>query len=153
MATTVQILGDELLAEHLRIMQKRAINMRRPLTKFGAVVRRHNRAQWRSKGLAGGAPWAPLSPKYAAWKVKVVGPKPLMRFSDDLWKSLTRNPMGVQDIGWQRAEFGTDVEYAEFHQYGTRFMPARPIVTTTPLMEKELGRLVSDHITNVVKGA
>lgn len=149
--TTVQILGDDVLSEHLRIMQSRARSMRRPLTKFGSRLRRHNRAQFRTKGLAGGTPWAPLSPAYAAYKLRAVGPKPLMRFSDDLWKSLTRNPMAVQQIGKQTAEFGTDVDYAEFHQGGTSKMPARPIVTMTAVLDAELKRLVTDHITEVMK--
>lgn len=151
MSGNITITGDEILAEHLRIMGKRARSMRVPLTKFGARVRRHNRAQFRTRGAAGGTPWAPLSPKYAAYKLSRVGPKPIMRFTDDLWKSLTRNPMGVQDIGKMTAEFGTDVDYAEFHQRGTSKMPARPIVTRTEALDNELRRLVSDHITEVMK--
>jgi len=70
----------------------------------------------------GGLPvggWDPRKRDYA-W--------PLMRRSGKLFNSLTNlrgNPNVVTDMV---ATFGTNVEYAKFHQYGTSKMAARKIV-------------------------
>lgn len=67
--------------------------------------------------------WSPLSPAYKLWKVKQVGPKPILQFSGRLKNSLTWNgtsagPEGIARITETRAEFGTSVPYAIAHQMG-----------------------------------
>lgn len=112
-----------------------------------AVVRQ-NRMVFALEGAFGGKRWAPLSPRYAAWKVRMVGNRPILVFSDQLRESLTERPMGVEVLGTDFYEFGTDDRTAKWHQEGTRGgMPARPPVTATEWLNGELARLVGSAIT------
>jgi len=83
------------------------------------------------------APWEPLSPRYAEQKQKEFGGKPLLRATDDLFKSLTQQgaPGNIHDIRPLGAVFGSSDFKVGFHQSGTAIMPARP-----PLAEPDLDR-------------
>lgn len=82
-------------------------------------------------------PWAPLSSAYAAKKREQFGDKPILRATDDLFKSLTQqgstgNIHRVNDLD---AEFGSSDPKAMFHFTGTSRMPARD-----PLAEPDVDR-------------
>ena len=70
---------------------------------------------------------------------------PLVR-TGRLAGSLTNlhGPPNVITPTW--AEFGTDVEYAKFHQYGTTRMPARKIVFEPYGFAEEIGEAAASHI-------
>ena len=73
------------------------------------------------------APWQPLTPAYAERKRKRYGGKPLLRASDDLFKSLTTSAAAgsirrMEDLS---AEFGSGDPKAAFHRSGTATMPSR----------------------------
>lgn len=146
MAGRVEILGDELVKNMLDGMMDRARNLIPAWRRFAGVLRRHNRAQFLTQGVQGGRPWKPLEPHYAAWKLKRYGPKLILQREGDLMEDLTGTPMGVERYFPQMAEFGTDVDYATFHDTGTRYMPARKPLVVTPGLRSELERLVSDHV-------
>lgn len=59
--------------------------------------------------------WPGLSPRYARWKARNGGGQLMVR-SGKLRDSLTRRPLGVEDIAGKTAQFGTDVHYARFHK-------------------------------------
>ena len=93
---------------------------------------------------AGGLPsggWAPRTRKYA-WKIMVKTGK----LADSL-TSLTGPPNVITP---KFAEFGTNVEYAHFHQSGTTKMAARKVVFEPRGFSKELGDAAVDYI---VRGA
>jgi phage gpG-like protein len=48
------------------------------------------------------------------------------------------------------AEFGTDVEYAKFHQYGTRFMPARQVVYEPRGFAEDLAEKAAGYVVRGV---
>lgn len=110
------------------------------------AVIRQNRVVFATQGAFPGPPWRPLSPRYAAWKIRMVGPRPILVFSGELRDSLTSVPMGVEIMGPNFYEFGTADPVAKFHQHGTRFMPARPPVHATEALENELRRIVADQV-------
>jgi phage gpG-like protein len=57
------------------------------------------------------------------------------------------NDSAVNVISKDTATFGTNVEYAKFHQYGTTKMPARKIVFTPREFPRELGINMVKYIT------
>jgi hypothetical protein len=73
------------------------------------------------------APWKPLSPAYAERKRREVGDKPILRYSDRLFLSLTQQGSegNVHRVGDGNAEFGSTVSYGIFHR-DTRDPMAEP---------------------------
>lgn len=86
-----------------------------------------NGANFAQGGLPVGG-WSPLNPQYAEWKSRNYPGRPDMVVSKKLFNSLRNLNGPANRIGLTTAEFGTDVEYAKFHQYGTNKMPKRQIV-------------------------
>lgn len=73
--------------------------------------------------------WAPLQPSTAAWKAREGLPPATMHGkTNGLMDSLSTLMGTPNDISAKTATFGTDVEYAKFHQYGTRKMAKRELV-------------------------
>jgi phage gpG-like protein len=86
-----------------------------------------NASNFASNGLLTGG-WDPLDPGYSAWKAsRFPGAPPLVR-SGKLFSSLATLNNSANRAGNTEFEFGTTVEYAKFHQYGTEKMPKRQIV-------------------------
>jgi phage gpG-like protein len=48
-------------------------------------------------------------------------------------------------IGGNEAEFGTNIKYAKFHQYGTTNMAARKLVFEPPMFAKRLARIAANY--------
>jgi hypothetical protein len=98
-------------------------------------------------GLPSGG-WAPLSPKYAAWKAThIPGASPMVQ-TGELFRSLTNLNNSAEVITPTSATFGTSIKYAPFHQYGTRKMPARTILFCPIEFADRLGEKARDHIMN-----
>jgi phage gpG-like protein len=85
------------------------------------------RKQFRSEGLYGSGGWAPLSPRYAAWKARHYPGAPILVRTGDLRDSLTQRPFGVEVIEPRYAVFGSDVDYGLFHQQGDGVPRRRPV--------------------------
>lgn len=79
-------------------------------------------AQFRSEGAYAGDGWAPLSPRYAAWKAThaALGPGggTILRLRDRLYGSLTEkgHADGIYRPERSAVELGTRVPYAVYHQ-------------------------------------
>jgi len=95
-----------------------------------------NAANFSSSGLPVGG-WSPYDAEYAA----IAGPKPDLVRTGVLSFSLTSGLL-VDNVDNDSVEFGTRVEYAKFHQYGTTKMPARKIVFEPQGAAKFFGGLV-----------
>jgi phage gpG-like protein len=93
-----------------------------------------------SIGKAG--PWAP----YGSWSSKAGKPVTMVR-SGALMESLTNLRGAPNDIGRSSATFGTNVEYALYHQYGTSKMPKRPVVFEPTGFAEELGQITGFYLT------
>lgn len=85
------------------------------------------RRQFRSEGTYGSGGWAPLSPRYAAWKARNYPGAPILVRTGDLRASLTERPFGVEVIEPRFAIFGSDVRYGLFHQQGDGVPRRRPV--------------------------
>jgi hypothetical protein len=83
--------------------------------------------QFISRGHRFGSGWAPLAESTLADKFKRGFPlDPLIR-TGALAQSLTSRPLGVEHITPHEVIGGTDVDYAIFHQRGTKYMPRRKL--------------------------
>ena len=95
--------------------------------------------------LVGG--WAPLDRGYAAWKIANFPGAKKMNIDGKLFRSISNlEESAVNKIDKTSAAFGTDVEYAKFHQYGTSKMPARRIIFEPAGFSRD----ISDKIENFV---
>lgn len=84
-----------------------------------------------------GGHWAPLSPKYRAWKNIHYPGQPILVLSGALRHDLTQRPFGIEVITPYEMTVGTRIPYATFHQHGTKNMPMRkPMDLTTEVREQ-----------------
>lgn len=79
---------------------------------------------------AEGFGWAQLAASTLRRKIRLFGAKTILRATDALYNSLTiKGAFGnVTRVFPMRAEFGTSIFYAIFHQLGTSRMPAREVI-------------------------
>ncbi|WP_427017868.1 phage virion morphogenesis protein [Pseudarthrobacter sp. P1] len=90
-----------------------------------------NKKQFFSHGAYGSGGWAPLSPAYATWKAHHFPGRGVLERTGDLRESLTDRPFGIDEITDTKMVIGTGVDYAPYHQNGTKNMPARPLFGKT----------------------
>lgn len=110
--------------------------------RFAAAERR----QFATEGRAASGGWAPLSPRYAAWKARRYPGKTILRRSDDLWRSLTQRPLGVEVIEPRFAMFGSAVPYGAYHQHGSGRLPRRRPVEFTEAERREWVKILQRWI-------
>lgn len=104
--------------ERLALMQVRALDFRPVFERARLELQRANAANFATGGLPVGG-WRPRE-EPRGW--------PLLRRTGKLFQSLVnlRGPDNI--VTPKNATFGTDVEYAKFHQYGTEHMAKRQIL-------------------------
>jgi phage gpG-like protein len=111
---------DAKTRQRLRMMELRAKNFSLVFERAREELERSNRANFLSNGLPVGG-WKPRKAVYA-W--------PVMRRTGRLFNSLA-NLAGPENVVTpMSAQFGTSIEYAKFHQYGTEKMAKRQILFT-----------------------
>lgn len=124
------IRGDRRVMQLLSEMADRAAGI--PPTVWALVgdsIADHMTQQFNSEGAhLGGAPWAPLSPPYLAWKIRAGFDPRKLHQTGAMRASFTSRPFPIEVYGDLTATFGSDDDKAAFHQHGTRFMPQRQIV-------------------------
>lgn len=123
---SVKVDGEEKIKLQFRRLHNAIADPRPVYEEAANWFQREQKKQFASEGGEYPPKWAALSPGYAARKMAAVGRKPILEYSGDLVRSLTKRPFAVEVITQRAATFGTDVPYAIFHQRGTPFMPARP---------------------------
>jgi len=141
------------IKSNIRQWQKQAEQAARQIN-HGSLTRRISIAvsqrmrDWMKQGfLLGGVPekWPPLAP--ATVKAKGTKGAGILRLSDRLFNSVTDR--GGENIARMRRssfgykyEFGTNVPYAEFHQFGTDNLPSRKVLQMTEAQEIKFEEIV-----------
>lgn len=94
-----------------------------------------------------GPGWAQLDTATQDAKARLGQDPRVLRATDTLYRSLTA-AAGVPEVGAMPGtlHFGTDVEYARFHQYGTVNMPRRTLIDLSPRTRDRMVETVSDYI-------
>jgi len=93
--------------------------------------------------------WAPLSPSYYAWK-KVRFPmtaEQILVQTGQLYTLVSNASSNAEsDISDQSMELVVPGKVAMWHQYGTRNMPARPIVFVPRDFDRQIGKDLAKYI-------
>lgn len=100
------------------------------------------RRQFSTEGGYGSGGWAPLSPRYAAWKARAYPGKPILQREGDLVRSLTERPFGIEVILPARMVIGSDVEHGQYHQHGGPRLPRRRPVELPELVRRRWVKIV-----------
>jgi phage gpG-like protein len=105
-----------------------------------------------SQGLPVGG-WSPLDPEYAAWKARRLPGAPTLIRSGELFRSLSElSDPSVNEINKLSATFGTGLNYAKFHQYGTNKMPKRQILFIPQSFADEFAEKLANYIVEGNEG-
>jgi phage gpG-like protein len=125
------------LRQLLQAVEGVANDLRPYADKLETAFREAEAEQFRSGGgLSGG--WAPLYPRYKAWKDQHYPGLPMLVLSGRLRASLIgRTADSIFKVNAKSVRFGTNVPWSGKHQTGEGLIPARPPVPTQAL----LGRL------------
>jgi phage gpG-like protein len=143
-AIVLRFSGIPHLTRRLHAMESAATDMRPAWTlirdRFVAAEARTFAGEGGSSGK-----WAPLSPAYGAWKATHFGEKPILRRTDQLFRSLT-SELSIDIRGPQTMILGTDVGYGRFHQTGTSKMPARKVIDLSEYERRMWVTIIRDHL-------
>ena len=132
---------DSGVVARLEMMKLKATNFR-PLFEYARLqLQLSNAANFGAGGLPSGSKWMPQE--------DITDPV-LMVDSGKLLRSLTTLFGPPNDINATSAEFGTKVEYAKFHQYGTRRMPARKVLFEPRGFAQDLAQKASLYVSSGV---
>jgi hypothetical protein len=113
----------------------------------GEVKRIFHDAERRTFG-ASGPGWPPVSQPTSERKAREGLSTSLLRASDRLYESLTQM-FGSHQIDVRSADelrFGTTVQYARYHDQGTRSMPRRRLTQPTPSEQRDMVAAVERHV-------
>lgn len=91
--------------------------------------------------------WVALSPAYAAWKAVHFPGKPILERTGRMKRSistLTGDVDTVNKMEKLRAEFGTVVPYAHYHQEGAPNLPQRKVVQLTDRRKVAWSRMIHE---------
>ena len=139
--------------------------------RFGPAFYEATQANFETAGAASGAPWAPLSPTYAAWKAKRFPGAPILVRSGALRQSLA----GPRASGYSifrptstSLEIGSAVPYGIYHQMGAHWtrmtshnerigmaivLPQRPPLRVSKAFMVTVGKLMQQHLAWVRRTA
>lgn len=108
------------------------------------------RSQYDSQGAWSGDPWAPLSARYAAWKRRAHPGRPLLVLTGAM-----RRATLAPDATYEPTSMTLTVrdDKARYHQAGTRFMPARPLIPARvpAAAELELRQAAERYIQDTIR--
>jgi phage gpG-like protein len=105
-----------------------------------------NASNFANHGVSSGKPWAP----YGTWSARAGQPVTMVsRRGGNLLESLTNLRGMPNEINDSTATFGTNIRYAQFHQYGTSNMPAREIVFEPVGFKKALSAVTDTYLTGL----
>ena len=130
------------------------IEFREALDQIADVFVDTTRENFLTKSSPSGIPWLPLSPVTVARK----GHDTILVDSTTMRKSVVLRDaphhierMGKSASGEDEIVFGTDVNYAVFHQEGTSKTPQREFLGLEEKDADEIADIVADHIVEKLK--
>ena len=131
----------------IKIMRTRVNNPTPAFKSIGSYLALYNKKVFATNGAYGGKPWKPLKPNYLQWKVRSGYSGNTLIRTGKLRRSYISRPMDIERYLKSKAIYGTSVKYAGYHHTGTSKMPARPVMTVTKKMTKNINKIVLNHLT------
>ena len=110
----------------------------------------HLRPKWRAwMDSEGSGQWAPLSPRYAAYKAQRYPGKKILQREGTLRQE--SGAYGITRLEERQAEYGTSAPSAIFHQCGTRTMPQRQVVVFDAEDKKALIQMAAAYMAEMAR--
>ena len=110
--------------------------------------------QFQSEGSYGAGGWTPLAPTTIMRKSSGGYPMDILVRTGDLRDAMTgRGTAKVEIIRPKGMVVGTTLEYARFHQRGTRRMPARPIIALPEEQKTRWHKIIHKYLVEQAKKA
>jgi len=139
------------VARDIRKLDKNALNLTTVWRRAGSRIARDNRRQFATKGAFQGTPWKPLAKSTLKQKLAKGYKRQMLRRTDELFRSYTGRPMGVEIINPRDAHFGSGLMKAIWQEQGTfmngkRHIPPRPIQKLNAATKKEIIDMVVKHV-------
>ena len=145
-----EFFGEPQLARTLERFGGAEVDLSRAWTQITALFLDAERRQFASQGAYGSGGWAPLSPKYARWKARHYPGKPILRRTDELFRSLTVGPQ-VRIARPRLLVLGSAVSHGVYHTRGEGNLPRRRPVELPDSERRKITKIV--HVELVRGGA
>ncbi len=140
----LEVNGTQQIERTLHIAANGLSDFSAPLTDIKNAFVRYQLQEFGSDGSYGGDAWAPLSPKYAAWKAKHYPGTRILERTGDLRKSLTT---GLQSaVRPSKLIMWSSVPYGGYHQSGGTHLPARKIIAVPEMEKRDWVRFLQRHV-------
>ena len=149
----IKIFGAEEYRERLFRGEQRAGSMEPALEEIAEDMMRVAAINFSSEGRRGGGSWAFLSPSRLRQKIKKGYPEDILVAKGVLRTSVTVPGADhqIKDIYKNRLNFGSDLDSAEAHQYGTdKGLPARPFLEFIPSDVDKWVRICEDSLLDAM---
>lgn len=145
----INVKGLNEAIEYLRGMRRRLGDLRPAWQAILLYLREATREQFRTEGARNGSPWQALSPAYARWKTRRYPGQPILRASDEMFRSLVgQTGESVIRIEPRRLEYGTRRRYGRYHQRGEGYNPLRQFLDVTEEDRRQIKKLARLHLEN-----
>lgn len=133
MRLEIDVFGDTQLARELLRFGDRATDMSPAFEEIADNFLLNEERQFSTQGSYASGRWAPLAPSTVTGKAKAGLDPRTLHATRTLRNSLSRQgaPGNVREIKSDEMFVGTSVEYARYHQMGTKHMPRRRPVELT----------------------
>jgi phage gpG-like protein len=139
--------GEDLVASQILGVGERAKDLRPAFRKAADILQENAARQFGSAGAYGSGGWAPLAPSTVRRKESLGLNNGILQMTYRLRDSLTgKNADRLERINRQSFEFGTQLQYARFHQSGTSRMPRRRVLETTKSDRKQITRAIYERV-------
>lgn len=132
----------------LQALARRLANLRPAWVSVLAYLRAQSRLQFSSAGARSGSPWQPLSERYSRWKAVRYPGQPILRATDEMFRSLTEPDAdgSIAEAEPQSLTYGTRNRKAAYHQRGNARLPQRKVLEVTDNDRREVAKLVRAHL-------
>lgn len=145
MRVEISLAGDKQVSRELLRFGERALMARPAFEAIGELLLTVEQHQFASEGRFASGGWAPLAESTLAQKT---GPS-ILDETGELRASLTErgDPHQIFDVGDEYLLFGTDLDYAGYHQTGTSRMPRRRPLELREEQRAEAVKILQRFIT------
>ena len=108
--------------------------------------------QFESEGSYGSGGWKPLALSTLLQKRRKGYPDAILEASGRMKRSLTGNTGDtIEEVKRLSVRMGTSVSYARYHQKGTRYMPARPLIQLTEGDKTRWTKIIHRYLVGLIK--
>lgn len=124
------------LQHHISLLNQRMDNLYPLMDAIGQMVEDESKERFLSKKAPDGVSWASLAPSTQAKK----GNNNILVHSGDLQNSIHHY------VGHNNVVIGTDRHYSQYHQLGTKHIPARPFLGLGQTDKQRISELINSYL-------